>query len=245
MSTERFYPEGLLGKKVGMTQVFDENGSAIPVTVIQAGPCHVTQVKTREKEGYEAVQVGFEPKKVQRTNKPAMGHLRKASKGSFYHLQEIRCSVEELGWGAVGTELGAGDVFQEGDRVDVRGVSKGRGFQGVVRKFGMRGQPATRGTHEVRRHVGSIGCRKFPGRVWKNKRMPGQMGNKDVAVINLRIVQVLPEQNLILVRGAVPGPKDGVLVIRRSRRKYDSPRKLEKAAPQEAESAPQEAVSEG
>ena len=221
MSTVREHKAGLIGKKLGMTQVFTEEGKAVPVSVIQTGPNFVVQVKTEATDGYNAVQLGFEPKKQQRVTKPLAGHFAKAKAGSFYHLREIRCNAEELGWNEVGKEIGAGDVFEKGQFLDVLGVSKGKGFQGVVRKYGVRGQPATRGTHEMRRHIGSIGCRKFPGRVWKNQKMPGQMGSENVSVANLKVVDVLPEKNVVLVKGAIPGPINGVVVVRKSQKKGD------------------------
>ena len=216
MSTLRQYKEGLIGKKLGMTQVFNEDGKAEPVTVIQAGPNFVVQVKTEEKDGYKAVQLGFEPKKQQRLNKAETGHFTNAQKGGFYHLKEIRCDIDALGWSEIGKELTVGEVFEKGQILDVQGVTKGKGFQGVVRRFKSRGQPASRGTHEMFRHIGSIGCRKFPGRVWKNQKMPGHMGHKQVTATNLKVVEVIPEKNVLLVKGAVPGPVNGLVVIRKA-----------------------------
>ena len=219
MATVRQYKEGLIGKKLGMTQIFSEDGAAVPVSVIQTGPNVVVQVKTEQNDGYNAVQLGFEPKKPQRVNKARTGHCSKAGKGAFYHLREVRCDVEELGWAEIGKELGVSDVFEKGQYLDVSGVSKGKGFQGVVRRFGVRGQPATRGTHEMRRHIGSIGCRKFPGRVWKNQKMPGHMGSKNVTKMNLQVVDVIPEKNLLLVKGAVPGPINGIVMVHKAQKK--------------------------
>ncbi|MCB0321789.1 MAG: 50S ribosomal protein L3 [Bdellovibrionales bacterium] len=227
MATERVYPTGLLGKKLGMSQVFTEEGASVPVTVIQAGPCTVLQVKREgegsakggQGEGYFAVQLGFDPKKPQRTTKAELGHFSKAGKGAFYHVREIRCNAQEQLLGDVGAEINVGDVFQEGQLVDVSGVTKGKGFQGVVRRFGVRGQPATRGTHEKFRNIGSIGCRKFPGRVWKNQKMPGHMGDLNVTVQNLKVVKVIPEKNIILVKGAVPSARNGLVVLRKARKK--------------------------
>lgn len=220
MSADKIYPEGLLGKKIGMTQVFTPEGECVPVTVIQAGPCFVLDVKDAEKSGYSAVQLGFDPKKLQRTNKAEQGHFNRAGQGAFYHVKEMRCDVAALGWTELGKELRVGDVFKDGEAVDVSGVSIGRGFQGVVRRHGIKGQPSTRGTHEVRRHVGSIGCRKFPGRVHPGKRMPGRMGGEKVTVENLRVISVRPEENLILVRGGIPGPRGSLVMIRKSKRGY-------------------------
>ncbi len=218
MTTERIYREGLLGKKLGMTQVFTQDGQCIPVTALEVGPCYILQLKTAEKDGYNAVQIGFEPKKPQRVTKALTGHFTASGKGAFYHVRELRCDTEALGWTTLGQEISAKDVFSEGIKVDVSGVSIGRGFSGVVRKFRMRGQPATRGTHEYRRNIGSIGCRKSPGRVFKNKRMAGQYGNVNVTVQNLQVVQVRPEENVILVKGAVPGSKGGLVMVRKSSR---------------------------
>lgn len=220
MSVEKIYPEGLIGKKLGMTQMFTEKGSCIPVTAIQLGPCFVLDVKNQERDGYSAVQLGFDARKAQRLTKPEKGHFAKAGKGGFYHVKEIRCNAEELGWSEVGKELQVGDVFADGEFVDITGTSIGRGFQGVVKKFRMAGQTATHGTHEHRRNVGSIGCCKSPGRVFKNRRMPGHMGNLRVTVQNLKVVAVKPEDNMILVKGAVPGPKEGFVMVRKAVKHY-------------------------
>jgi len=220
MTTQRLHPEGLLGKKVGMTQIFTDEGEAVPVTVIQAGPCYVLEVKSADQHGYSAVQLGFDAKKAQRVTKPLMGHFAKAGQGAFYHVKELRCDAQALGWTTPGQELTVTQVFGEGELVDVTGVSKGRGFQGVVRRHHMKGQPATRGTHEARRHIGSVGCRKSPGRIFKNKRMPGHMGDEVVTTQNLKVVGIVPEDNLILLKGGVPGSKGGLVVIRKAIKSY-------------------------
>jgi len=220
MTTQRVYPEGLIGKKLGMAQVFADDGACIPVTVLEVGPCYVLNVKSGERDGYAAVQLGFQEKKAQRVNKPQSGHFAKSARGAFSHVREMRCDVEALGWTKLGQELKAVDVFEEGELVDVSGTSIGRGFSGVVRRFRVRGQPATRGTHKVRRNIGSIGCRKFPGRVWKNQKMPGHMGNAKVTVQNLKVVGIRPEENVILVKGAVPGSKGGLVVVKRAMKAY-------------------------
>jgi large subunit ribosomal protein L3 len=220
MSSERTYPEGLLGKKIGMTQVFTAEGECVPVTVVQAGPCYVLDVRKTEKNGYSAVQLGFEPRKMQRVNKAETGHFARSGQGAFSHVKEVRCDVEKLGWTDLGKELKVGDVFKDGESVDVSGVSIGRGFQGVVRRHHIKGQPSTRGTHEYRRHVGAIGCRKFPGRVHPGKRMPGRMGGENVTVENIEVVSVNVEENTILLRGGVPGPRGGLVVIRKAKRNY-------------------------
>lgn len=202
--------KGIVGKKVGMTQIFGKEGHSIPVTVIEAGPCVVVQKKGREKDGYEAVQLGTFPKKTHRVNSPMMGHFRKAGKGAFYLLKELKLDDSE--GLEVGSEIKA-DMFKEGDFVDVTGMSKGKGFQGVVKRWGFAGGPATHGSM-FHRAPGSIGQCSWPSRVWKNQKMPGHMGNEKVTVMNLKVVKVVPEKNLILIKGAVPGAKNGVVVLR-------------------------------
>jgi large subunit ribosomal protein L3 len=217
---QKLHPEGLLGKKVGMTQVFTADGQCVPVTAIEVGPCYVLEVKSKDKHGYSAVQFGFEPKKQQRCNKAEMGVFAKAGKGAFYHVKEMRCDVERLGWQTPGQEVKVADVFKDGEMVDISGVSLGRGFQGVVRRYHVKGQPATRGTHEVRRHIGAVGCRKYPGRIFKNQRMPGRMGDENVTVQNLKVMGVQAENNIILVRGGIPGYKGGLVVIRKAMKSF-------------------------
>lgn len=209
------YPEGIIGRKVGMTQVFGPGGEVIPVTVIEAGPCFVLDIRSKDKNGYSAAQLGFGAKKMQRVGKAMTGHFAKVGKGTFQHVKEIRCDVEKLGW-TVGKEIKANEVFQDGELIDVTGTSIGRGFAGVVRRYKVKGQPETRGTHEVRRHIGAVGCRKFPGRIFKNQRMPGHMGNERVTLKNIRVVQIRAEDNLILVRGGVPGHRGAMLVLRKA-----------------------------
>jgi large subunit ribosomal protein L3 len=220
MSTEKSHPEGLIGRKLGMTQVFTEDGQCIPVTALEVGPCYVLSVRDSEQDGYSAVQLGFDPKKPQRVTKPEMGHFSKAGKGAFYHVKELRCDAQGLGWTEPGHELKVDDVFSSGEFVDVCGVSRGRGFAGVVKKFGVKGQPATRGTHEARRNIGSIGAGTYPGRVWKNQKMPGQYGAKNITVQNLKVVAVKPEKNVILIKGAIPGAKGGLVVVKKAIKKY-------------------------
>lgn len=205
---------GLIGRKLGMLRIFADDGTTVPVTAIQAGPCVVVQKKEPPRDPYRALQLGFGPKKARRLNKAAQGHLRKAGKGGFAVLREFR--VEDIAGYEVGQEIRAADLFKPGDRIDVTGISKGRGFAGVVKRWGFAGFPASRGTHEYFRHGGSIGCRSFPGRVFKGKRMPGHYGNERVSVLNLEVVQVRPEENIILVKGSVPGPKRGIIVLRPS-----------------------------
>ncbi len=215
MSKEKQYHPGLLGKKLGMTHIFTAEGACIPVTVIQAGPCVVLDVKNPEHHGYAAVQFGFDAKKAQRANKASMGHCAKAGHGAFYHVKEVRCDASALGWNTLGHEVKVSDVFKDGEFVDVSGVSIGRGFSGVVRRYGVKGQPATRGTHEYRRHIGAIGCRKFPGHVFKNQRMPGHMGVDNITMQNLRVMGVKADENILLVRGGVPGARGALVVIRK------------------------------
>ena len=200
---------GLLGKKLGMSQVFAADGQRIPVTVLEAGPCTVLQKKTVASDGYDAVQLGFEAKKAHRTNKPEMGHFKKAGKGAFTHVREIRAGEECQ----VGDEVSC-SIFRPGDRIDVIGTSKGKGYQGVVKRWGFAGGRNTHGSM-LHRRPGSIGCSAWPSHVFKGKKMAGQMGNAKVTTQNLIVVEVRPEKNLILVRGAVPGPKNGLVVIRK------------------------------
>ncbi len=204
----------LIGKKIGMTQFFTADGSVVPVTVIQAGPCVVVQKKETAKDGYNALQLGFGSKKSQRLNKAEQGHLKKAGKGAFEILREVR--LEDVSSYEIGQEVKVADLFKSGDRIDVTGISKGRGFSGVIRRWGFGGFPATHGTHEYFRHGGSIGNRSFPGRVFKGKRMAGQWGNERVSVQNLQVVEVRGDGNLLLVKGAVPGSKRGILLVRRA-----------------------------
>jgi large subunit ribosomal protein L3 len=201
-------PTGLLGRKVGMTQIFDEDGQVVPVTVIQAGPCWVTQVKTAESDGYNAIQVGFEESR--RVNSPERGHLVKAGTPMLRHLREYH--VTDPGEFSVGQRLDV-SLFEAGERVHVVGTSKGKGFQGVVKRHGFRGGPKTHGQSDRHRAPGSIGSGTTPGRVLKGLRMAGRMGNDRVTVRNLLVVRADTERNLLLVRGAVPGPREGLLVV--------------------------------
>ncbi|TMA12725.1 MAG: 50S ribosomal protein L3 [Deltaproteobacteria bacterium] len=205
---------GLIGKKIGMTQLFAADGSLIPVTVIETGPCVVVQKKETARDGYNGLQLGFKAKKSQRVNKPEQGHLKKVGKGAFQVLREFRS--QDVSQYEVGQEIKLSDLFKAGDRVDVSGTSKGRGFAGVIKRWGFGGFPASHGTHEYFRHGGSIGNRSFPGRVFKGKRMAGHWGNERVSVQNLEVIDVRAEGNLLLVRGAVPGSRGGVLFIQRA-----------------------------
>lgn len=199
---------GLLGRKVGMTQVFDDQGRVVPVTVIQAGPCWVTQVKTQESDGYDAIQVGFEESR--KINSPERGHLGKAGSPMLRHLREYR--VENPGEFQVGQRLDVG-IFEAGELVHVAGTSKGKGFQGVVKRHGFSGGPKTHGQSDRWRAPGSIGSGTTPGRVLKGLRMAGKMGNARVTVRNLLVVRADAEKNLLLVRGAVPGPREALIMV--------------------------------
>jgi large subunit ribosomal protein L3 len=205
--------KGLIGKKVGMTQLFDDAGKAVPVTVIKAGPCYVTQVRTVENDGYSAVQLGFEETKSQRLSGGELGHLKRNELPPLRILREFR-TEEEVEEGQTITV----DVFEEGDRVDVVGRSKGRGFAGVVKRYGFSGGPKTHGQSDRHRAPGSIGAGSTPGRFFKGKRMPGRMGNDTVTSQNLLISRIDPENNLIAVRGSVPGPKNGLVIIKEARK---------------------------
>lgn len=210
---------GVIGKKLGMTQIFDEQGNVVPVTVIKAGPCYVIQKKVKEKEGYNAIQVGFdEITKTKNVNKPMMGHFKKAGVPPLRFIKEFRLEDEELDLFEVGKAYGI-EIFEVGSYVDVGGISKGKGFQGVVKRHGFSGAPASRGTHEYFRHGGSIGQNMTPGRTMKGKKMPGHMGARKVTVQNLKIVDIKPELNVILVKGAVPGPTNGYVIVKKAVKK--------------------------
>lgn len=204
--------EGLLGRKIGMTQVFGTRGEVIPVTVLEVGPCVVTQVRTQDRDGYEAVQVGFGDASPRSLTKPEQGHLRAAGR-LVRHLREFDTdNVEEH---KVGDVINA-DLFAAGQLVDITGTSKGRGFQGVMKRHGFRGGPRTHGQSDRARAPGSIGAGTTPGHIFKGTRMAGRMGNRRVTVQNLQVVEVLTDRNLVLVRGSVPGAKNGLIMIRRA-----------------------------
>lgn len=210
---------GLIGKKLGMSQIFDEHGNVIPVTVIKAGPCYVVQKKTADREGYNAVQVGFdEVIKVQRVNKPDAGHFKKANVTPTRVLKEFKVAPEDLETNEVGAIYSV-DIFEPGDFVDITGTSKGKGFAGVMKRHGFAGAPATHGSHEAFRHGGSIGQNMTPGRTFKGTKMPGHMGAKTVTVQSLKVIDVRGDTNLLLIEGAIPGPSKGYVVIRRAVKK--------------------------
>jgi large subunit ribosomal protein L3 len=206
---------GLIGRKLGMTQVYTPQGALVPVTVIQAGPCTVVATRRPEREGYAAAQLGFAPAKAQRLPKALVGHFTKAGTGAFAVLREFRLAEGEPP--AVGSEIKVGDVFRPGERVAVTGVSKGRGTAGVMKRHRFSGFPGSHGTHEYFRHGGSIGNRSFPGRVFKGKRMAGRYGAERVTTRNLEVIAVRPDDHLLLVRGAVPGARNGTVVVRKGR----------------------------
>jgi len=202
---------GLIGKKVGMTRVFTDVGEDIPVTVIEAGPCYVTQIKTEETDGYTAVQLGYNPKKEKRANNSEKGLGAKANTDPMSILREFDLNDDEV---SLGDEINV-SIFESGQIVDVTGTSKGRGFSGVVRRHGFKGGPKTRGQSDRWRAPGSIGASADPSRVFPGMRMPGQYGNKKVTQKGLIVVATDPEKNLLLVKGAVPGPKSGYVIIRK------------------------------
>lgn len=203
--------KGILGKKIGMTQIFDENGEVVPVTVIQAGPCYVTQIRTEERDGYRAVQLGFEEVPRKRLNKPELGHLEKAGVPPLRYLREF--PLDEGEEYELGQRIDV-SIFQRGDLVDVTGYTKGRGFAGGIKRHGFRRQPKTHGQSDRERAPGAVSAGTDPGRVFKGKRMPGRFGNERVTVQNLKVMLVDPERNLLAVKGAVPGARNGLLIIR-------------------------------
>ena len=201
---------GLIGKKIGMTSVFSADGKNVPCTVIEVGPCVVTQVKTVEKDGYEALQLGFIEKKDKHTTKPMKGHFDKAGVAPQRHLAEFKGFGEEVKLGDTITV----DLFNEDDFVDIQGTSKGQGFQGVVKRHGFGGVgQATHGQHNRLRAPGSVGACSYPAKVFKGMRMAGQMGNEKVTVQNLRVVKVLPEHNVLIIKGSIPGSKGSIVLI--------------------------------
>lgn len=204
---------GLLGKKIGMTQVFADDGESVPVTVIQAGPCHVIGTRTQERDGYSALVLGFDEKPLRNARKPELGAVKAAGGKPQRFIRELRLSADEVAKYQVGQVLTPKDVFTENMAVDVEGWSKGKGYQGVIKKHHMSGMTRAHGTHEYFRHGGSIGCRLTPQRVHKGKRMAGQMGNEKVTQQNLQLLKILNDDNCVLVRGAVPGAKNEYVVV--------------------------------
>ena len=212
---------GILGKKVGMTQLFDEKGNVVTVTIIEAGPCYITQVKTTETDGYNAVQLAFEEVAERKLSKGERGHLQKAGVPTLRQVREVRSTEPPAH--TLGDVIKA-DIFQEGDIVDVVGISKGRGFAGAVKRHGFSGGPKTHGQSDRHRATGSRGAGTTPGHTFPGTRAPGQMGNQRVTVQNLKIALVDPERNLIAIRGAVPGPRTGLVLV------HDAVKKASKKA---------------
>ncbi|HAA02644.1 MAG TPA: 50S ribosomal protein L3 [Syntrophobacteraceae bacterium] len=204
----------IIGRKLGMMQVFADDGTVVPVTVLQAGPCTITQVKTPQRDGYGAVQMGFGTRKAKHINRPLRGHLDKVGKGYFEILREVRVSDPDDH--QAGEEIQA-DIFEIGERVDIIGVSKGKGFAGTIKRWGFHRGPVTHGCKNIR-EPGSTGCATYPGRVMKGKRMPGQLGNKRVTTMNLKVVDINHDDSLLLIKGAVPGPSNGLVLIRKTNR---------------------------
>ncbi|PKM62662.1 MAG: 50S ribosomal protein L3 [Firmicutes bacterium HGW-Firmicutes-21] len=203
--------KGMIGRKLGMTQIFDEKGNVIPVTVINAGPCVVTQKKTKEKDGYEAVQLGFSDIEERKLTKPAKGHFLKAKVSFKKYLKEFK--LEDTAAMNVGDIITA-DTFTLGEKVDITGITKGRGFSGVIKRWGAHRLRMTHGTGPVHRQVGSMGANSDPSRVFKNKKMAGQYGNEQVTMQNLEVVKIDADKNLLAVKGAVPGSRGGIVFVR-------------------------------
>ena len=205
--------KGIIGRKIGMTQIFDEVGNVIPVTVIEAGPCVVAQKKTVENDGYDAVQLGFMEVKEKHMTKAEKGHFEKAGVASKKHLKEFRlddCSALNVG------DVIAADTFAAGDKVDITGMTKGRGYTGAIKRWNHHTLCSTHGVGPIHREVGSMGANSSPSRVFKNKKMAGQYGNEQVTILNLKVVKIDPEKNIIAVKGAIPGAKNGIVFIRDS-----------------------------
>ena len=207
--------KAILGKKLGMTQIFNENGKIVPVTVVEAGPCVVLQKKTVEKDGYNAIQVGFGDIREKLVNKPRKGHFAKAGAPLKRFVKEFR--LEDINAYEVGSEITA-EIFAAGDKIDVSGISKGKGFAGVIKRWNFHRGPETHGS-KFHRAVGSMGASSSPSRTFKNKKMPGHMGNANTTVLNLEVVKVMPEKNVILIKGGIPGPNKGIVVIKNAVKK--------------------------
>jgi large subunit ribosomal protein L3 len=210
---------GMIGRKLGMTQLFLEDGSVVPATVVEAGPCMVIQKKTKEKDGYNALQLGFLPKNSMRVNKPLSGHFKKGGAGPYEYLKEFR--VESLEGFELGTQVTL-SLFKPGNIVDVTGLSKGKGFTGVMKRHGFHGSPGSHGTHEYFRHGGSVGSATFPHHTFKGMKMPGHHGNQKVTVQNIKVLDVKEDQNLILLQGGIPGSRHGWILIRSATKKKGS-----------------------
>jgi large subunit ribosomal protein L3 len=208
--------EGILGKKIGMTHVFAEDGTEVPVTVIKTDPCHVVQRKVNERDGYEAVQLGMGEKKEQRTTKPLRGHFKKAGTPCLYNLVEFECSSEDDY--KPGQVINCSDIFKVGDFVDVSGTSKGKGFQGAIKRWGFSRGPQSHGSGHGRA-PGSIGQSSDPSRVFKGMKLPGHQGNKRITVQNIKVVEISPEENILLLKGAIPGSVNSLVQIKKAIKK--------------------------
>lgn len=204
--------KAIIGRKLGMTQIFDENNRIVPVTVVEAGPCTVIQKKSVEKDGYEAIQVGYGEIREKLVNKPLKGHFEKAGTGLNRMLKEFK--LENASEYEIGQEIKV-DVFEAGEKIDVTGTSKGKGYQGIIKRWNAHRGPMTHGS-KFHRSVGSMGAASYPARTFKNKRMAGHMGNVKSTILNLEVVKTIPEKNLILIKGGVPGPNKGYVIIRNS-----------------------------
>ena len=202
----------ILGEKLGMTQIFDDEARAIPVTIIKAGPVRVTQIKRSSTDGYDAIQIAFKEMATKHVNRATAGHFAKSDSPPSKHIVEVR--VDDPDQYKLGQMIGIGDVLAEGQKADVTGISKGKGFAGVMKRHNFKGQGASHGAHKVHRAPGAIGACATPARVFKGKRLPGRMGGEQVTLMNLDVVKVDAERNVVMVRGAVPGPKGAVLVMR-------------------------------
>lgn len=205
---------GILGRKLGMTRIFNSDGTAVPCTVVAAGPCPVIQIKESGKDGYSALQLGYGAVPEKKLNKPQTGHQNKAGKGAYRHLKEIR--LESVDGYEVGQDITV-ELFAPGDKVKVTGTSKGKGFQGVMKRWNFAGMPASHGHEKVHRSGGSVGHATFPSKVFKGKKMPGQMGNKRVTMTNLEVVDVRTDDNILIIRGAIPGPRNGLIMVRKQK----------------------------
>jgi large subunit ribosomal protein L3 len=217
---------GLLGKKVGMLQDFDDKGNWACYTVVETGPCVVLDIKTKDRDGYCALKLGFDEQKAHRVNRPQMGVFAQANTTPKRIVREFRLSEDEIAQFEVGQTLAADQVFKPGDTLDVSGVSKGKGFQGVMKRYHFSGFRATHGTHEYFRHGGSIGCRLTPGRVVKGRKMPGQMGNKRVTVQNVVVGKIITDKNVVLVKGSVPGAPGSYVTLRHASKRDFGPFEL-------------------
>jgi large subunit ribosomal protein L3 len=204
--------KAILGEKMGMTQIFDDEAQAIPVTVIKAGPCHVAQIKTADTDGYDAIQIAYRELPANRAIKPVAGHFAKAGIAPHKHLVEVR--VDDISAYSLGQEISIADVLEIGARADVAGVSKGKGFQGVMKRHNFAGQGASHGAHRVHRAPGAIGACATPARVFKGMKMAGRMGGEKTTVLNLEVVKIDEERGLVMLRGAVPGAKGSVVLVR-------------------------------